>query len=256
MNKCPLILLFMLAAGVSLAQTPAAAPKRILFDFRLEKRNTPSKISPATQKEVLTKVFRKYLTDDRKCKSDFGASGSDYLSAARQAGQFVPSIVDMASGSFTAAGQTQIAYIISVGECNASHADNYGSKRIAIFSGSRLIANLDIDFNSSILRKTDLNGDGIDELLLSTGDMAQGTVVETASLFSFVNGKAAVIEDFGQVTEDSCASGMPGSGAKAAVIEIGAGSVAKMPKFKVDNYTSPCRNVKRWRFASTGKMDQ
>lgn len=256
MNTASLILFFILAASVSLAQTPAVATKRILFDFRVEKRGTPSKITPATQREVLSKVFRKYLTDDKRCKSNFDASGGDYLASARQAGQFVPSLVDVASGSFTAAGQTQMAYIISVGECNASHADNYGSKRIAIFSGQQLIANLDIDFNSSILRKTDLNGDGIDELLLSTGDMAQGTLVETAALFSFENGKATVIEDFGQVTEDSCASGMPGSGAKAVVVEIGAASSAKMPKFKIDNYVSPCRNVKRWRFVSTGKLDQ
>jgi hypothetical protein len=255
MISCPLILSFILATTV-VAQTPAAATKRILFDFRTEKRNTPTKISPATQKEVLTKVFRKYLTDDRRCKSNFDASGSDYLSAARQAGQFVPSILDVASGSFTAAGQTQIAYIISVGECNASHADNFGSKRIAIFSGPQLIANLDVAFNSSILKKTDLNGNGIDELLLSTGDMAQGIFVETAGLFSFENGKATLIKDFGQVTEDSCASGMPGSNAKAVVIEIGGARSAKIPKFKIDNYESPCRNVKRWRFASTGKMDQ
>jgi hypothetical protein len=168
----------------------------------------------------------------------------------------VPSVVDSSSGSFTAAGQMQTAYIISVGECNASHADNYGSKRIAIFSGQQLIANLDINFNSSILRKTDLNRDGIDELLLSTGDMAQGTLIETAALYSFEQGKATVIEDFGQVTEDSCASGMPGSTVKSAVIEIGAVNPAKMPKFKMDNYESACRNVKRWRFVSTGKMDQ
>ena len=150
------------------------------------------------------------------------------------------------SGSFTGVGQTQTAYIISVGECNASHADNYGSKRIAIFDRQKPVANIDVNFNSSILRKTDLNGDGIDELLLSTGDMAQGTLIETATLYSFENAKATVIEDFGQVTEDSCASGMAGSDVKAAVITIGAATAGKMPKFKVNNYQSPCRDVKRW----------
>jgi len=254
MKRSPFVLLFIFALSVVFAQTPAS--KRTLFDFRADKRNSPTKVSTATQKEVLSKVFKRYLTDDRRCKTDFDAGGSDYLSAARNAGQFVPSVVDSSSGSFTAAGQMQTAYIISVGECNASHADNYGSKRIAIFSGKQLIANLDINFNSSILRKTDLNGDGIDELLLSTGDMAQGTLIETAALYSFEQGKATVIEDFGQVTEDSCASGMPGSTVKSAVIEIGAVNTAKMPKFKMDNYESPCRNVKRWRFVSTGKMDR
>jgi hypothetical protein len=246
----------LLLTAISLGQTSAAATKRLLFDFRTEKRTSPAKVGPGLRKTLLTKVFRRYLTDDSRCKSDFDASGGDYLSAARKAGQFVPSIVDFAFGSLTAAGKTEFAYLISVGECNASHADNYGSKRIAIFSGQELVANFDVNFNSSILRKTDLNGDGINELLLSTADMAQGTLVETAALYSFEKGKASVIEDFGQVTEDSCASGMPGSETKAVVVEIGVAAPGKMPKFKIDNYVSPCRNVKRWRFVSTGKLDQ
>ena len=251
-----LLILLLLTASTSIAQTPATGTKRLLFDFRTGKRNSPPKIGPGLQKTLLTKIFRRYLTDDSKCKSDFEPSGNDYLSAARNAGQFVPSILDSAFGSFTAAGKTEVAYLISVGECNASHADNYGSKRLAIFAGQELIANFDINFNSSILRKTDLNGDGINELLLSTGDMAQGTLIETATLYSFENGKPAVIEDFGQVTEDSCASGMPGSEAKAVALEIGVAGPGKMPKFKIDNYVSPCRNVKRWRFVSTGKLAQ
>jgi len=253
-TKAPLILVLLIAA-TSLGQNPPAT-KRQLFDFRIEKRNSPPKVGPGLQRTVLTKVFRRYLTDDTRCKSNFEASGNDYLAAARKAGQFVPSILDSTSGSFTAAGKTEVAYLISVGECNASHADNYGSKRVAIFSGDELVANFDINFNSSILKKTDLNGDGINELLLATGDMAQGTLVETAALYSFENGKPNVIEDFGQVTEDSCASGMPGSDAKAVVLEIGVATQGKMPKFKIDNYVSPCRNVKRWRFVSTGKLDQ
>jgi len=251
-----LLFFLLLTASTTIWQTPNAASKRFLFDFRTEKRNSPPKIAPSLQKTLLTQIFRRYLTDDSRCKSDFGASGNDYLSAARNAGQFVPSILGFAFGSFTAAGKTEFAYLISVGECNASHADNYGSKRLAIFAGQDLIANFDINFNSSILRKTDLNGDGINELLLSTGDMAQGTLIETATLYSFENGKAAVIEDFGQVTEDSCASGMPGSEAKAVALEIEVAGPGKMPKFKIDNYVSPCRNVKRWRFVSSGKLDQ
>jgi len=255
MIKAPLILL-LLTASVSPGQTRTATTRKLLFDFRIEKRNSPPKVGPGVQKTVLSKVFRRYLTDDTRCKSNFKASGDDYLSAARKAGQFVPSIVDFASGSFIAAGKTEFAYLISVGECNASHADNFGSKRIAIFSGEELVANLDINFNSSILRKTDLNGDGINELLLSAGDMAQGTLIETAALYSFENGKASVIEDFGQVTEDACATGMQGSEVKAVVLEIGVAAPGKMPKFKIDNYVSPCRKLKRWRFVSTGKLDQ
>jgi hypothetical protein len=185
-----------------------------------------------------------------------GATLTDPLAAARNAGQMVPSISDVATGSFTAAGQTQIAYVISVSECNASHADNFGTKRIAIFSGQQLIADFDNDFRNGIVLKTDLNSDGINELVMTTGDMSQGTVTETAALVSFQNARLNVIKDFGTVVEDSCASGFPASAAKAAVISISDVVPGDMPKLIQDNYQANCSNTKRWRFSSTGRMDQ
>jgi len=166
----------------------------------------------------------------------------------------VPSIVDMASGSFTTPGRAEIVYVISVSECNASHADNFGTKRVAIFAGQQLIADLDVDFNETIARKTDLNGDGLAELLMTTDDMHQGIATETAALLDFRNGRLRVIEDFGLVKEDSCPSEEPGSSTKASVISIGAAGPGEMPKLRMDNYRAGCRNAKRWRFLSTGKM--
>jgi hypothetical protein len=248
----PLLLLVMFTTGST--QRPAT-PKQVLVDFRQDETKTPPKITPATQKFVLSRVFRKYLTDDHKCNPNFDGNGvDDYLKAARNAGQIVPVIVDSVTGSFTASGQTQTLYVIAVSECNASHADNYGTKRVAIFNGQQLVADLDVDFRSSIVRKLDLNLDGVDELLMTSGDMAQGTLIEMASLLSFEGGRVKVLEDFGTVTEDSCASGFPGSSAKGSVIWFAPVTLGQMPKLKQDNYESPCRNVKRWRLVSTGKM--
>lgn len=230
--------------------------RQVLVDFRKDHAGSPAKITAATQRMVLSKVFRRYLTDGDKCNRNFEASGDDYLAAARRAGEIVPSINDMATGSFTAAGQTQTAYVIFVGECNASHAENFGSKRVAIFSGQQLVADMDVDFHSSIVRKTDLNSDGIDELLMTTGDMAQGTLIEMAGLLEFRNGRLRVIENFGTVVEDSCASAMPGSSAKASVLSISVIEPGKMPKMRIDNYVASCRNTRRWRFLSTGKMPE
>lgn len=248
----PLLLIFVLTTVVA---QKSATPKQVLVDFRQNKTTTPPKITPATQKFVLSKVFRKYLTDDHKCNSNFAGNGADdYLKAARSAGQIVPSIVDSVNGSFTASGQSQTLYVIAVSECNASHADNYGTKRVAIFNGQQFVADVDVDFRSSIVKKLDLNLDGIDELLMTSGDMAQGTLVEMASLLSFENGRVKVLEDFGTVTEDSCASGFPGSTAKGSVIWFAPVPLGQMPKLRQDNYESSCRNAKRWRFISTGKM--
>lgn len=252
MKTLPLILI---AFVLTSAQQPVMQKGRqVLYDFRKEQASKSPRITAAMQRMVLSKVFRRYLTDDKQCRSDFESSGDNYLASARNAGQMVPSVGTMATGSFTAPGQTQTAYVIWTGECGASHADNYGSKRVAIFSGQQLVANVDSDFNGNIIRKTDLNNDGVDELLMSASDMAMGTLIEVAVLVEFRNGRRRVIEDFGTVVEDSCASGFPGSSSKASVLSMSDFEHGKMPKLRIDNYASSCRNIKRWRFVSTGKM--
>ncbi|HEV8426927.1 MAG TPA: hypothetical protein VGQ41_03370 [Pyrinomonadaceae bacterium] len=254
------ILFFFLAlVSLTTAQKPALQKDRqVLLDFRLDRKTPAIKIPPATEKSVLSKMFRRYLSDGNRCNSNFDWGGAaDPLEAARKAGEIVPSITDMTTGSFTAAGQTQTLYVISVSECNASHADNFGTKRVAIFSGQQLLADVDADFASGIVRKTDLNSDGIDELLMTTGDMAQGTITEMATLVSFQNGRRRVIQDFGAVVEDSCASEMPGATSDASVLYISDIVPGNMPKLTQENYSMSCRGkARRWRLVSRGKRQE
>ena len=250
-----LILFLVFVVSLTVGQTGLRKDRQLLVDFRNDHVSTPFRITQTAQRTVLSKLFRKYLTDQDQCKADFDASNDDdRLAAARKAGQIVPSISAMATGSFTAAGQTQTAYVISVNECNATHADNFGTKRVAIFSGQQLVADVDSDFMREIVRKTDLDGDGINELLMISGDMAQGTVIEMATLVSFQNGQRRVLQEFGTVVEDACASGFPGSKSKASVLYVPTSTPGTMPKIIQDNYVASCRNAKRWRFTSTGMM--
>jgi len=242
MKTIPLILVLLLPV-TTFAQR---LKPTVLFDFRNDHVSSQPKISAATQREVLSKVFRRYLSDANKCKANF-EGGEDYLAAARRAGQIVPQIAEVATGSFTAAGQNETAYVIFVNECNASHADNFGSKRVAVFSGVKLLADVDVDFRGSIALKTDLDFDGINELLMISGDMAQGEFVEMAALLSLQNGRMRVIQDFGTVVDDSCATAMPGSTTKAAVLTVMNAAPGQMPRIKADKYVAGCTKVKRWR---------
>src|ERR1051326_6197666 len=242
MKTIPLLLVLLLAVS-AFAQRPKPTA---LFDFRKDDAHASPKVSAATQREVLSKVFRRYLSDAKRCAANFNA-GDDYLAGARRAGQIVPQIAEMATGSFTAAGQNETVYVIFVNECNASHADNFGSKLVAIFSGPKLVADMDVEFRGRLALKTDLNGDGIDELLMTGGDMNQGELVETAALLSFQNGRMRVIQDFGTVVDDTCATSMPGSTTKAAVLPYTNAAPGQMPKIKADNYLAGCTKVKRWR---------
>jgi hypothetical protein len=251
------IILCLALISLAMTQKPVLQKDRqVLFDFRVESDSTPPKIAPATERMVLSKLFRKYLTDANRCNSQFETGdAADPLAAARKAGQIVPSILNSATGSFTAPGQSQTLYVISVSECNASHADNFGTKRVAIFSGPQLIADVDADFKGDIVRKTDLNGDGIDELLMISGYMGQGTLTEMADLVNFQNGRRNLIQDFGSVVEDSCASGFPGSKSDASVLYISDVVPGTMPKLTQENYSSGCRKTKRWRLVSRGKKE-
>ena len=114
---------------------------------------------------------------------------------------------------------------------------------------------MDADFKGDIVRKTDLNSDGIDELLMVSGYMGQGTLVEMADLVSFENARRHVIQDFGSIVEDSCASGFPGSKSDASVIYISDVVPGTMPKLTQENYSSTCRQTKRWRLVSRGKRE-
>jgi hypothetical protein len=243
-------------ATLTMAQKPALQKERqVLADFRKDRTAAQSKIPLVTQRTVLSKLFRRYLNDVSKCNTDFaGSDSSDPLAAARKAGQMVPAIVGMTTGSFTAPGQSQTLYVISVSECNASHADYFGTKRVAIFSGQQLVADIDVDFKETIESKTDLNSDGVDELLMSTADMHQGVVDEVAALLSFQNGRLRVVQDVGPVVEDSCASASPGSVSKASVLYISEVVQGNMPKLTMENYQAGCGKTKRWRLISREKM--
>jgi len=244
--KTILLLLLLLAFIPVAAQRPQAPQRQVLYDFRNERPIQTPKISAATQRDVLSKVFRRYLNDANRCQSNFDA-GENFLAGARRAGQIVPNIADAATGSFTAAGQNETAYVIFVNECNASHADNFGSKRLAIFSGPRFVADMDVDFKSSILAKTDLDLDGINELLMTSGDMNQGEVIEMGALLSFQNGRMRVIQDFNTVMNDDCASLRPDSGVKAAVLSYANAALGQVPKIRVDYYAAGCGRTRRWR---------
>lgn len=244
--KTILFLLLLLAFVPVAAQRPQAPQRQVLYDFRNERTNPPPKISATTQRDVLSKVFRRYLTNVNRCQSNFDA-GENFLAGARRAGQIVPDIAEAVDGSFTAAGQKETAYLIYVNECNASHADNFGSKRLAIFSGPRLVADIDLDFKSSVVAKTDLDLDGINELLMTSGDMAQGEIIEIAALLSFQNGRMRVIQDFGTVINDDCASLRPTAARKAAVLSYANATLGQIPKIRVDYYAAGCNRARRWR---------
>jgi hypothetical protein len=166
-------------------------------------------------------------------------SPEQILAGARAAGDFVPWVFEVADGSFTERGEHQRLYLLTVGECGASYADNFGSEMLAVFQGDAVVARSVIYGGSSILGVFDLDGDGQNEFVLTDGFTNQGNTVEAARLARFDHGKLVDVKHFGQVMDDSCASGFPGSKLTYSVIHalVRAG---KPPEFKVEPKNEPC----------------
>jgi hypothetical protein len=76
-----------------------------------------------------------------------------------------------------------------------------------------------------------------------------------ATLVSFQNGRRKVIQDFGSVVLDSCASGFPSSTSEVSVIYISDVVPGQMPKITQENYSSRCLKTKRWKLVSRGKRE-
>ena len=90
----PIILTLLLASSSLLAQrqTPPTARKigQVLADFRIDRDSKLVRIYPATERTVLSKMFRKYLTDDTKCNRDFRGRGGRRRSSMNTPARLLP----------------------------------------------------------------------------------------------------------------------------------------------------------------------
>jgi|SRR5208283_229717 len=238
------IALLLLCGVTSLSAEQSST--RILFDFRTDSHPGPVKrgslIPLKTQREILSTLFPKYLNNEDACKPENAQQPSDNatLQAQRENGQIVPSIDTFLDGSFTAPRTRQTAYFIKVGECFASTSSYWGTYRLAIFEGSRLVANVSPQVGThgdwqanGIATAADVNNDGMDELLLVAIAFGMGEVEEKAGLVSLRSGKLETIRGFDSVYDNPCASQNPDR-VTASVIAYSSTHLF------VDEYEAPC----------------
>jgi hypothetical protein len=203
--------------------------KQVLYDFRSSEAATGAALDAAGTRPILSAVFPAYLSAMRACKT-----GPE----ANQAGQIVPTIRGAAAGSFTAAGRKQTVYLIDVGECSRDPV--FSTRRLAVFSAGTLTANAEAPLGAEILRAYDLNGDGKNELLLRDGHTGRGELIEVAKLVEFDKDKLVVVEDFGQIYDDTCDTDLPSKSIRASVVYYLPPPEGQKPRFTVELYRAPC----------------
>jgi hypothetical protein len=159
------------------------------------------RLSRAASDRILDRLFGrgKYLIDATRCKDS-----SETLEQSRRVGNFAPQVFQAATGSFTIPGSSQTLYLVTTGECGAPHADNFGSVTLAVMEGDNVVIKAMTSGGSSIRDVVDLDGDGVEEIVLASGTTNMGSVIELVSLVRFERGKLVTAKDFGKVYEDNC----------------------------------------------------
>ncbi|MFL6284452.1 MAG: hypothetical protein ACJ74Q_15010 [Pyrinomonadaceae bacterium] len=174
------------------------------------------------------------------------------------------SISQIVTGSFTAANVQEVAYVIrGSGATNAQTRIDMGNDaRLVVFSGSRVVANAPF-YGIGVLKTSDLNRDGVDELLLYAGATGTGETVTSAEMVEVKGKRLRVIKDFGTVESISgCYGGDEDSGGRhvTSIIRYAPAKVGAFPRFRVEFYQCACADEsevvdpQKCRFVQADKM--
>ena len=250
-----------------------AGAKDVFYDWRKAEGVKPVSVDKELEKRIIEAVTKAHhekpppppATPPAQQPSPQGSPQTGENQSPEERPWFLPDemasavITGVSTGSFTAAGLQQTAYLIDTR--SGSHADNFGPKYLAIFNGETYVEDFAVSNLSLILQASDLNHDGINELLLGYSYTQMGELQEWAKLVQVSQGKLRIIRDFGTAYRSTC--GSENSSDKAvdsAVVFYAPPAANQMPDFRVDNYRAACPaegaeiSQEQWKYSSTGKL--
>jgi hypothetical protein len=218
-----------------LAETPhAVAAIAIAADFRPDHQHAavraPLAISDAA---LLARLFPSRLADETQCPP---RAQDTSLESQRSLGLVVPKVAAVVAGSFTAPHRHEVAIIVRVGECHAYGAESGGSKELVVLDGARIVwtskvaSEGDEVWEDDLETLADLDGDGVDELVLELNVMHMGHAREAARVVSLAGGSLRELFPSTEVMVDDCPTDEPGATTRSAWIEVTRG---KTPSFIV-----------------------
>lgn len=190
----------------------SATEKTLLYDFRDPKLPDRPKLDRPTEHNVLAAIAL-------------------YPACSKGEEQTVLTNA-VATGAFTAPSTNETAYLVDV-NCKPSpqHLD-----RLLVFGQDKLIASVEVP-ESTILKTSDLNRDGKNELLLANWSEKDSTML--ARLVQFDKASSTLIENFGIVYANACA-GATGGGLDALVLSYLPHPNQQMPSFTAQRYRADC----------------
>jgi hypothetical protein len=194
--------------------------------------NRAEKLDPAAAKALLDRLFRgTYLTDPRQCRPRAGD-----LAYERRTGNFAPEIAQSATGAFTAPGTQQTLYNVTNWECGPTPRESGGTATLAVTNGDDvLVSGVTDGAGQTIVNVADVDGDGVDEILLYD----QALAANTSRLVHFEQGQLVTMMDFGRVYETTCGSGRGDEHFVYAIIRV-VTKPGRVLDFAVERVVSRC----------------
>lgn len=204
------------------SETSANQTKVILWDFRKGENIGPS-IPKAESRLVM-----KYLFGD-KWDQELAVTGR-------------------VSGSFTKPNAKQTLYY--VGGCdedeefkstsNCAHVNWWNAGWIAVYEGTTPVAKVKAALGYEILKITDVNGDGKNEILSLFSYTNQGSTESSATLGQLSGNKYEEIKTFSSYSDGCGTMSKRTQITKAAVISFVPLANGKFPPFSEEYFQSPC----------------
>lgn len=263
-----------------LSQPAPPAPRRIIiFDKRdyVESEMSYEELKAAGEQErrwterVAPDVFGSRglehwgLCDGTRGWARRAQSEAD-LAWALAAGQFVPWVRATYAGSFTAPHAQETLYMIDTGECNTRWGPFPASRRFAIYDGAKLRAVFKASAAESVFQVVpDVDGDGVDELLLAEGlEPIQSSFRVQLRLVSLKGGTRRELQDFGVAYVYGCLNvGCRDVSVTLPVIYYLCTGATCAPECYVDFYRGDCwrdegcKDFPRpgtWRYLKSGRL--
>ncbi|MCS6898440.1 MAG: hypothetical protein RMJ98_01495 [Myxococcales bacterium] len=157
---------------------------------------------PALASAVLTRLFPRSLSSADHCPETPGT-----LEQARAKGWVVPRVTHHVEGSFSRVGAREVALGVRVGECGATHAEDWGTSRLVLWSEDQIL--YDMELRGRLAGAGDLDGDGLHELLVELGGTNQGITTTSLQVARLSPGGLKIVAELGVVYEGSCGAQKP-----------------------------------------------
>ncbi len=211
------------------AETVKMAEKEVLWDFRQIDNSKPQTFHKAE-----TEAVAKYLFGETNSKIE---------------------ITNRFQGAFTKPNAKETLYYLS--GCKDENNDNQfttdcphsswsSEGRIAIFDGTTPVAKFDEALGGNVLKVTDVNGDGKNEILSTAFYGQSGIYTANVTLGQISDGKYEAIKGSSGSYGWNCAFGGGKKdselSARATVISYVPTNSGKMPEFAKEYYKGQCKN--------------